>query len=155
MKSIITTIALSLVVCFASAQKVKEAEVPATVKDAFAKKYAGAKVEKWEKENGDFEAEFDWNKAEMSALFDATGTFKEEETEIKTAALPAGAKDHCTKNYAGWKIDEASKITDASGKVSYEAEIEKGKEEMELFFDESGTFTKKGEAEKDGDKDDD
>ena len=37
-------------VSLASAQKMNEADVPASVKSAFAKKYPGAKVEKWEKE---------------------------------------------------------------------------------------------------------
>jgi len=148
MKTIIATLALSLIAGTTFAQKVKESEVPAAVKESFAKKYAGSKAEKWEKENGNYEAEFDLNKIETSALFDASGTFKEQEQEIKTSALPAGVTAYCTKNFAGWKLSEASKITTADGKVSYEAEMSKGKEHFDAIFDDKGNFEKKGEVEK-------
>jgi hypothetical protein len=148
MKTIITTVALSLVVCFASAQKISEKEVPAAVKESFAKKYPGAKAEKWEKEGADYEAGFDLNKVESSAVFDASGAFKELEQEIKTAALPKGVSEYCAKSFAGWKLSEAAKITDASGKVTYEAEMSKGKEHFDALFDDKGNFIKKGEIEK-------
>ncbi len=148
MKTIITTLALSLVVNLACAQKVKEAEVPAAVKEGFAKKYPGAKVEKWEKEGADYEAEFDLNKVESSAVLDASGNFKELEQEIKTSALPKTVGEYCTKNFAGWKLSEAAKITDAGGKVTYEAEMSKGKEHFDALFDDKGNFIKKGEIEK-------
>lgn len=150
MKKIITTTALSLlVVSFASAQKVKESEVPSAVKEAFSKKYAGTKVEKWEKEEGNYEAEFDRGKDEMSAVFNPSGTFVQEEIEIKTSALPAAATEYCKKN--GFKVEEATKITDASGKIAYEAEVEQGKEEFDALFDDQGNFIKKTKEEKDDD----
>jgi hypothetical protein len=43
------------------------------------------------------------------------------------------------KNFPGAKITEAGKVTDASGKTRYEAEV-KGKD---LVFDEAGNFLKK------------
>jgi uncharacterized membrane protein YkoI len=57
--------------------------------------------------------------------------------------LPKEVKDYVAKNYAGYKIDEASKIKMADGSAIFEAEIEKGKEEMDLIFDEKGNFVKK------------
>ncbi len=152
-KNIITTIALSLVISFASAQKVKESEVPAAVKEAFTKKYAGAKVEKWEKEDGNFEAEFDQGKNEMSAVYNPSGTFVQEEVEIKTSALPAAVTEYCNKNFAGWKVEEATKITAADGKISYETEIGKGKEDFDALFDDKGNFLKKTTEAKDDDDD--
>ena len=147
-------IAVSLIAVSATAQKIKEAEVPADVKSAFAKKYPGAKVEEWEKEGGDFEAEFDWNKTESSALFSANGSFKALEQEIKIAELPKAVTDYCTKNYAAYKLNEASKITEASGKIMYEAELKKAKEHFDLIFDNNGGFIKKeAETEKDDDGD--
>jgi len=151
----ITTLALCLCLSIGYAQKVKEAEVPTAVKDAFAKKYAGIKVEKWEKEDGNFEAEFDQGKNEMGAIFDPSGTFKYEEIEIKAKALPAAVSEYCSKNFAGWKIAEATKITDADGKISYETEISKGREDFDALFDDKGNFIKKTEEGKEGDDDDD
>jgi len=154
-KTIISTIALSLVVCFASAQKVKEAEVPAAVKDAFAKKYPGVKVEKWEKEDGNFEAEYDQGKDDMAAVFDASGTFMQSEVEIKTATLPKAISDYVTQTYAGAKVAEGTKILTADGKTLYECEIKKGKDKFDLLFDDKGVFIKKTEESAKSDEDDD
>ncbi len=154
MKTMLMIAASMLTFSFANAQKMNEAEIPATVKNGFAKKYPGAKVEKWEKEGADYEAEFHLNKVESSAVFDANGTFKELEQEIKTSELPKAVTDYCTKNYTGHKLSEAAKITDATGKVMYEAEMSKGKEHFDALFDDKGNFIKKsatetGEEEKD------
>ena len=67
MKTTIATMALCFGFIYANAQHLKEAEVPANVKDSFAKKYPGSKVKVWEKEEAEFEAEFDLNKAKDRA----------------------------------------------------------------------------------------
>ena len=154
MKTTIILMAMLLNVSLASAQKINEADVPASVKSAFAKKYPGAKVEKWEKEGADYEAEFDLSQAESSAVFDVNGNFKGLEQEIKSSELPKAVTDYCAKTYAGYKLTEAAKITDSTGKVMYEAEMSKGKEEFDVIFDDKGIFIKKsdpetGEEEKD------
>ena len=154
MKTTIATIALCLGFTIANAQDVKEAEVPENIKKGFATKYPGSKVDQWEKEETNYEAEFHLNKVESSAVFSADGKFKELEQEIKTAQLPKGALDYCTKNYAGYKLVEASKITDAAGKVTFEAEMEKGKEHFDAIFDDKGNFIKKEDVStKEEDKD--
>ncbi|MBC7861343.1 MAG: PepSY-like domain-containing protein, partial [Bacteroidia bacterium] len=79
----ITTLALALTIGFASAQKMKEAEVPAAVKTKFTSLYPKAKVEKWEKEGANYEAEFTNNKIETSVIFDAAGSLIATEIEIK------------------------------------------------------------------------
>ncbi len=145
MKTTIATIALCFGFIYANAQHLKEAEVPANVKDGFAKKYPGSKVKVWEKEGADFEAEFDLNKVESSAVFGANGTFKELEQEIKSTELPKTAVDYCTKTFVGYKLSEAAKITDATGKVMFEAEMTKGKEHFDVIFDDKGNFVKKSE----------
>ena len=68
-------------------------------------------------------------------MFNASGNFKELEQEIKTDALPKSAVDYCTKTFPGYKLSEAAKITDANNKVSFEAEMEKGKEHFDVIFD--------------------
>ncbi|MCW3083026.1 MAG: hypothetical protein JWP12_392 [Bacteroidetes bacterium] len=122
----------------AAAQKMKEADVPANVKAAFAKQYPNTKAGSWEKENGNYEAEFDMNKTEMSVLIDPSGNITETETEINVSELSAAIVDYCAKNYAGKKIAEASKIVDAKGVVTYEAEINK----TDVLFTADGKFIK-------------
>ena len=138
MKKTILLLAIGFAAITANAQKVKEADVPADVKKAFSTKYPTAKLKGWEKENGNFEAEFNLDKAEMSVLIDAKANIVETETEIKVSDLPKAVTDYCAKQYAGKKIKEASKIVDAKGATTYEAEIEK----MDVLFDSTGKFIK-------------
>jgi hypothetical protein len=144
MKTKIMFATIACAVAFqANAQKVKHDDVPANVKKGFAAKYPDAKVEEWEKEGEFYEAEFDLNKVESSALFDVNGGFKELEQEIKTSELPKTATEYCSKTFADYKLEEASKITDAAGKVLFEAEMKKGREKFDLIFDDKGNFVKK------------
>ncbi|MGZ3932663.1 MAG: PepSY-like domain-containing protein [Bacteroidia bacterium] len=155
MKTTLITMTALMIAWSASAQTVKETEVPKPVLTAFAEHFKGAKAEKWEKEkDGNYEAEFDWNKTETSATFSAAGQLVETETELKTSELPKTVSDYVSKNYTGYKLAEAAKITDAAGKVFYEAEVKKGKEEMDLIFDANGTFVRKhAESGEEKDKD--
>lgn len=147
MKTIAFVLAFTVVTTHMLAQKLSEKEVPATVKEGLEKTYKDAKVEKWEKEGNNYEAEFDLGKQEYSVLLDGTGNILETEIEIAVSDLPAGAKDYVAKNYKGGKIKEASKITDAAGVITYEAEV--GKED--LIFDANGNYLK---TEKDSEKED-
>lgn len=131
--AIVTGLLLTLAV---QAQKIKDADVPATVKTAFSTRYPNTKVLEWEKEGANYEAEFKTGKTESSAVFDATGTFIESETEISPAGLPKAVSEYVTKNMPGKKISEASKITTAAGKVTYEAEVG----DSDYLFDEQGNF---------------
>lgn len=152
-------IILSAAVLFtinAKAQKVKEEMVPKAIVTSFQTNFVGAKAEAWEKEkDGSYEAEFNWNKVESSATFAADGKLMETEQEIKTAELPKSVAAYITKNYAGYKIIEAAKITEGTGKVMFEAEVKKGKETFDLIFDKDGNFVKKITPTKEDDEEDD
>ena len=119
------------------AQSLKKGAVPQPVQAAFMKLYPAAKEVKWGKEKDKFEAEFDLNKTDQSALFDASGNLTESEVAIKISELPKGVAEYVEKNFKS-KIKEAARITDAAGTITYEAEV-KGKD---LIFDANGNFLK-------------
>lgn len=139
---------LTLFVCLAfvigvSAQKAKE-EIPAAAKSGFAAKYPAAQKVKWSIEKpGEFEAEFTLNKVEQSCVFDAKGNLVESEIEIKEIELPQAVKAAIAKDFAGFKLDEIEKSTDAKGVVSFEMEAAKGKAKWELAFDSNGKLLSK------------
>ncbi|MBU0488204.1 MAG: PepSY-like domain-containing protein [Bacteroidetes bacterium] len=141
MKKAMILFALAIFATGLYAQKVKPQDVPEPVKTAFAKLYAGVTVDKWEKEDGNFEAEFKKDGKEISVLFDAAGTLMQTEEEIAVSALPQAVADYVSKNLGGKKIDEASKITLADGTVNYEAEVGK----KDYIFDAAGKFIKQDE----------
>jgi len=121
------------------AQDLKEKDVPEVVKSALAKKYPDVKKVSWEKEKGNYEANWGGKSGEdNSAIFTPSGNFIEIVQAIPIDQLPASIAPYVAKHYNGAKIKEAGKVTDASGKHMYEVEI-KGKD---LIFDEKGNFLK-------------
>ena len=124
---------------FCYGQKVKEADVPSEVKQAFQNKFTQVKEVKWEKEDGKFEVNFEQGDHEMSAVFTPSGMLEETEMEIKVNELPSVITTYISSNYKGAKVKEAAKITKANGEVNYEAEV-KG---SDLIFDKNGKFIKK------------
>jgi hypothetical protein len=91
------------------------------------------------KEKGNYEANWGGKSGEdNSAMFTPSGTFIEIVKAIPISKLPAAAISYIKEHEKGATIKEAGLVTDANGKVTYEAEI-KGKD---LIFDESGKFLK-------------
>ena len=139
MKKTILLLAIGFTTMAAYAQNMKELEVPSTIKTAFLKQFPNAKSETWEKENENYEANFDNLGEETTTLYSATGSLLETETKIEASELPRTISDYVTKKLAGKKISGASKITDAKGVLTYEAEVE----EADYVFDDKGNFIKK------------
>ena len=122
-----------------NAQDLKDKDVPAIVKSAFAKKYPAVKKVSWEKEKENYEANWGGKSGEdNSVMFSPTGNFIEIVEAISIDKLPSSIAPFIAKNYNGAKIKEAGKVTDALGKHTIEVEI-KGKD---LIFDEKGNFIK-------------
>ena len=120
----------------------KHVVVPRIVKSSLYKKYPTAKAAKritWEKENGNFEANWGGKSGEANSVqFKPDGTFIKIVQEIPVNQLPELVIVYINKHYKEVKITEAGKVTDAEGNLSFEAEV-KGRD---LIFDENGKFLK-------------
>lgn len=115
----------------------KSIQVPAVVKSALAQKFPAAKGINWEKEKGNFEANWGGKSGEdNSAMFSPSGEFLELVKAIPVKQLPAPAIAYVKANYKGATITEAGLVTDAAGKVTYEAEVHR----KDIIFDEKGNF---------------
>ena len=143
MKKYLTTIMISsFLFVSAYAQDLKTVNVPKVVTSAFLARYpASGKLKvAWEKEKANYEANWGGKSGEdNSALFTPTGTFIELVKAISINKLPAKALAYIKTNRANVKIMEAGLVTDASGTITYEAEMKGGKE---LIFDKEGNFIK-------------
>lgn len=123
----------------AKAQNIKTADVPATVKSALMQKYPKAAKVTWEKEKGNYEANWGGKSGEdLSVQYTPKAEFVEQVQAIPVTALPQPVAAYVKQHYNGAKITEAGKVTDAKGQNFFEAEI-KGKD---LIFDEKGNFVK-------------
>jgi hypothetical protein len=124
-------------------QKITPDKVPATVKQAFTKKFPTGTDVKYEMEKKDYEINFKDKGVEMSANFDATGKWLETETEIKESALPKEVSASVAKNFAGFKISEVAKVEAPEKGLIFELDLKKNKEGYEVQFSPKGDIIKK------------
>lgn len=138
-KTILCALLFTAITSAVNAQNIKQSDVPAAVKTALMNKYPKAIKVSWEKEKGNYEANWGGKSGEdMSVQFTPTGDFVEQVVAISPAKLPVGVTIYVKEHYHGVKIKEAGIVTDAQGKTMYEAEV-KGKD---LVFDKEGNFLK-------------
>jgi len=141
MKRLIILVCLSLF-SISFAQKSGSKDVPKVVKDKFSATFKEVKNVKWSKEKTEFEANFKIGKEKKSATFNESGKLLETETELKISDLPKDILASVKKDYNGYKITEAAKI-ESDGTITYEAEVTKGKNRMDLIYDGNGNLKNK------------
>ncbi len=113
--------------------------IPPAVKSAFVKKYPDASKVTWEKEEGNYEANWGGKSGEDNSVqFNPSGDFIEMVKAIPVNELPENVIEYVKQHYSGAKITEAGKVTDAQGKLSFEAEVNR----KDIVFDENGNFVK-------------
>ena len=113
--------------------------VPAVVKTALKQKYPEAKNVGWEKEKGNYEANWGGKSGEDNSVqFTPSGNFIEIVKAIPVSELPKPVLTYIAAHYKGAKLGDLGKVSDAKGRTSYEVEIH-GKD---VIFDENGNFVK-------------
>lgn len=115
--------------------------VPPAVKKSNLDKYPESKNYKvtWEKEKGNYEANWGGKDGEAnSAMYTPSGKFIEIVKAVRTKDLPKGVLTYAKEHYKPTKFGDVGRATDATGKISYEVEIN-GKD---VIFDENGNFVK-------------
>ncbi len=138
-KQLLIVLALACAALGAAAQDIKAKDVPAAVKDAFAKKYPAATKVGWEKEKGNYEANWGGKTGEdNAAMFTPAAVFVEYVNAIPISSLPKSVVPY-VKAHFKTPVKEAGKGIDAEGKTFYEAEIKGAKD---VVFDETGKFIK-------------
>jgi hypothetical protein len=118
-------------------------KTPKAVETAFKQRFPTVtKVSFDHEKNGEYEANFKINGMKSSANFTATGEWRETETEIKVAELPAVVSQGIIAKFPKAKIVGAAKIETAQNGVRYEADLKTGLKKTEVFFDATGNFVK-------------
>jgi hypothetical protein len=118
-------------------------KTPKAVEAAFKQRFPNVtKVSFDHEKNGEYEANFKINGMKSSANFTATGEWRETETEIKVAELPAVVSQGIIAKFPKAKIVGAAKIETAQNGIRYEAYLKTGLKKIEVFFDATGNFVK-------------
>ena len=116
--------------------------LPVEVQKAFSNKYPGARVDSWERKNIYYVLEFTINKTEAEAWFE-NSEWKMTETDIKYDSLPAAvASSFKSGPYADWRVDDVDMVERLGMPTLYIIEVEKGKNEVELYYFEDGRLFK-------------
>jgi len=139
MKAILSLAVLLVLASPLFAQDLKTKNVPAHVQEALRKKYPRAIKVSWEKEKGNYEANWGGRSGEdHSAQFTPSGDFIEIVNAIPPEELPVSIGAYIKEHYKGVRIKEAGRVTDAKGQTSYEVEVHgKG-----ILFDGKGRFVR-------------
>ncbi|MEO6456182.1 MAG: PepSY-like domain-containing protein [Ginsengibacter sp.] len=147
MKKTLNLVAIMIVVSTASFAQSEKSEsegkqkltIPVTVKSALVKKYPDATKVTWEKEKDNYEANWGGKSGEDNSVqFTPSGDFIEIVKAIPVAQLPKPVLAFVKEHYKGRKITEAGMVTDAAGKQTYEAEVNR----KDIIFDKNGKFVK-------------
>ncbi len=116
---------------------------PAAVKAAFKQKFPSVAKVSFDKEgNGEYEAKFKMDGVKMSANFTAEGAWRETESEIGAAALPANISQAILAKYPKARLVGAAKIETSDKGTRYEADLKTGLKKAEVLFDEAGNEVK-------------
>jgi hypothetical protein len=143
----------------ACAQKLKDTEVPPSVKASFTKQFPDVKKVAWSKENdaeydAEYEAEFKAKGTEQSANFDNNGNWLETETELKKSEVPSNIIETVKREFPGYEMEEAELTETKDGGTYYDLQIEKGEVSYEVAVSKDGKILKKEEKkEEKSDKD--
>lgn len=113
------------------------------VNNSFESKYPGAQRVEWETKQGYKVVDFYFQAAETEAWFQEDGTWVFTETDVLFENLPDAVKTSFNATqYASWRVDDVDKLERPEAEVVYVIEVEKGKEEYDLYYAADGTLIK-------------
>lgn len=115
----------------------------ATIVNALNAKYPQAGRVEWDMKQNYHVAEFWQNGVEVEAWFDSNGKWMMTETDIKFPSLPEAVKNSFNASeYKTWRIEDVDKIEKTGMETVYVIEVEKGIQEINLYYAEDGTLIK-------------
>lgn len=117
--------------------------VPAEFSNALKTLYPDATHIDWEKKGVYTVADFRLNNTEYSVWFSANAERVLAESDINYTSLPAAVKTAFQNGtYANWKIDDIDLVERPERESIYRIEIEKGEQDIDLFYLANGTLVK-------------
>ena len=122
---------------FAMAQDLNPRELPKAVLDAFMQENSNATDIEWKRDMDNYKVEFDVGRMETEIWYTPSGKVIKRESDIHETDLPQSIRDIIKSKYAGYYVDDVE-MTWMDNAVTYEVELEKGKEEWKVIFDSKG-----------------
>jgi ABC-type amino acid transport substrate-binding protein len=134
---------LACILLFGCASPKVKSDIPEIILTRFNALYPKVENLTWEKGKGKFEASFAQGAHEFSVVFLENGEVQQTEAKVEISGLPPDLVTYVSENLKGKKIDEASRIVDGYGNVTWEAEVDS----IDYLFSTTGQFIGREEAE--------
>lgn len=117
-----------------------ESEVPSVVKNTLATTFPHNGPVEWEKEKGNYEAEFREDTLDYKALISPEGAVLRYKQEIAAGELPPQVQQTLQAQYRDHEVEDLERVV--RGKEAYyQLELEKGLKEMRLVVTPKGEVT--------------
>jgi len=121
----------------AFAQEIHTDEVPSVVLNTFKQKFPKAADVEWKLKNQLYNVEFEIGRVDHEAWINSTGSIVKHKQDITEGELPKSVSGSISKNYKGYRLDDAEKI-ETGGKFLYKVELKTASKEEDLVFDQNG-----------------
>ncbi|GGF39231.1 PepSY-like domain-containing protein [Echinicola rosea] len=121
-----------------NAQDIVQKQVPSVILNKFHSDFPAAKDMEWEMKGTQYQVEFEtgwWTEHEV--WYSAEGEQVKHEEEITTKDLPNAVKSTVSKQFEGYTIDDAKKITE-NKKSIYLLDLDSQRQDWEVVIDPSG-----------------
>ena len=106
-------------------------------------KYPNAQRVDWELQRDHYVADFRDNNIEKEAWFNTKGEWVMTESDIPFEALPQAIQTAFGESeYKDWRVDDVDMLERVEMETMYVIEVEKGKQEFDLFYAEDGILIK-------------
>jgi hypothetical protein len=112
-------------------------DVPTVVMKSMNSNFPAASKVEWERKGNIYQAEFKVDDIEHKARFDQNGHLEVYKKDINSKELPSPVQRTIRREYKGFKIDDAAKVT-RDGKALYQVELESSSLEQKLVFTPDG-----------------
>ncbi len=108
---------------------------------AFNTRYPDAKRVEWESKKGFRVADFMLDAKETEAWFDTNGNWLLTETDLLFSELPTDVQtEFVVSLYGTWRVEDVDVLTRPDAAMVYVIEVEKGEQEVDIYYTEDGTL---------------
>ena len=129
-------VSLGLMTACDDDEDIRAGDVPTAVQRMFEEKYPGTRAT-WEKDKGNYKAEFRLDGREANAWF-SDAKWIGTEIDLLESDLPVAVKDYVAANHAGYRIDDVD-LVQTPDREYYKLELEKnGKRDLQLHITKDG-----------------
>lgn len=131
---------LAGVVLASCSSELPESKVPSVVKNTLVTSFSYSGPVDWEKEQGNYEAEFGEDSLGYKALISPQGNVLRYREPIAAAELPAPVKQTLQLQYRDHGVEDLARLV-LGKEAYYQLELEKGLKEMQVVLTADGKVT--------------